>query len=113
MLLEEINVIEIENDIVEKARQNIEKNQRDYFLREQLAVIQEELGDRIILNLSLKNIKENIKDLHLDEEIEKTLLEECAKLKKMGYSNQEATVIRTYLDTCLDLPWNKFTTDKL
>lgn len=46
LLLEEINVIEIENDIVEKARQNIEKNQRDYFLREQLAVIQEELGEQ-------------------------------------------------------------------
>ena len=100
LLLEEINVIEIENDIVEKARQNIEKNQRDYFLREQLAVIQEELGEQ-----------DNPESEY--EEIEKTLLKECAKLKKMGYSNQEATVIRTYLDTCLDLPWNKFTTDKL
>lgn len=111
LLLEEINVIEIENDIVEKARQNIEKNQRDYFLREQLAVIQEELGEQD--NPESEEYKKKILDLHLDEEIEKTLLKECAKLKKMGYSNQEATVIRTYLDTCLDLPWNKFTTDKL
>ena len=138
LLLEEINVIEIENDIVEKARQNIEKNQRDYFLREQLAVIQEELGEddekneidnyaeRISKAKMPKELgeqdnpeseseeyKKKILDLHLDEEIEKTLLKECAKLQKMGYSNQEATVIRTYLDTCLDLPWNKFTTDKL
>lgn len=111
LLLEEINVIEIENDIVEKARQNIEKNQRDYFLREQLAVIQEELGEQD--NPESEEYKKKILDLHLDEEIEKTLLKECAKLQKMGYSNQEATVIRTYLDTCLDLPWNKFTTDKL
>ena len=113
MLLEEINVIEIENDIVEKARQNIEKNQRDYFLREQLAVIQEELGEQDNPESESEEYKKKILDLHLDEEIEKTLLKECAKLKKMGYSNQEATVIRTYLDTCLDLPWNKFTTDKL
>lgn len=115
LLLEEINVIEIENDIVEKARQNIEKNQRDYFLREQLAVIQEELGeqDNPESESESEEYKKKILDLHLDEEIEKTLLKECAKLKKMGYSNQEATVIRTYLDTCLDLPWNKFTTDKL
>lgn len=111
LLMEEINVIEIENDIVEKARQNIEKNQRDYFLREQLAVIQEELGEQD--NPESEEYKKRILDLHLDEEIEKTLLKECAKLKKMGYSNQEATVIRTYLDTCLDLPWNKFTVDKL
>ena len=113
LLLEEINVIEIENDIVEKARQNIEKNQRDYFLREQLAVIQEELGEQDNPESESEEYKKKILDLHLDEEIEKTLLKECAKLQKMGYSNQEATVIRTYLDTCLDLPWNKFTTDKL
>lgn len=113
LLLEEINVIEIENNIVEKARQNIEKNQRDYFLREQLAVIQEELGEQDNPESESEEYKKKILDLHLDEEIEKTLLKECAKLKKMGYSNQEATVIRTYLDTCLDLPWNKFTTDKL
>ena len=113
LLLEEINVIEIENDIVEKARLNIEKNQRDYFLREQLAVIQEELGEQDNPESESEEYKKKILDLHLDEEIEKTLLKECAKLQKMGYSNQEATVIRTYLDTCLDLPWNKFTTDKL
>lgn len=113
LLLEEINVIEIENDIVEKARQNIEKNQRDYFLREQLAVIQEELGEQDNPESESEEYKKKILDLHLDEEIEKTLLKECAKLKKMGYSNQEATVVRTYLDTCLDLPWNKITTDKL
>lgn len=113
LLLEEINVIEIENDIVEKARQNIEKNQRDYFLREQLAVIQEELGEQDNPESESEEYKKKILDLHLDEEIEKTLLKECAKLQKMGYSNQEATVIRTYLDTCLGLPWNKFTTDKL
>lgn len=113
LLLEEINVIEIENDIVEKARQNIEKNQRDYFLREQLAVIQEELGEQDNPESESEEYKKKILDLHLDEEIEKTLLKECAKLQKMGYSNQEATVIRTYLDTCLDLPWNKFTTDIL
>lgn len=113
LLLEEINLIEIENDIVEKARQNIEKNQRDYFLREQLAVIQEELGEQDNPESESEEYKKKILDLHLDEEIEKTLLKECAKLQKMGYSNQEATVIRTYLDTCLDLPWNKFTTDKL
>lgn len=113
LLLEEINVIEIENDIVEKARQNIEKNQRDYFLREQIAVIQEELGEQDNPESESEEYKKKILDLHLDEEIEKTLLKECAKLQKMGYSNQEATVIRTYLDTCLDLPWNKFTTDKL
>lgn len=115
LLLEEINVIEIENNIVEKARQNIEKNQRDYFLREQLAVIQEELGeqDNPESESESEEYKRKILNLHLDEDIENTLLKECAKLKKMGYSNQEATVIRTYLDTCLDLPWNKFTTDKL
>ena len=113
LLLEEINVIEIENNIVEKARQNIEKNQRDYFLREQLAVIQEELGEQDNPESESEEYKRKILNLHLDEDIENTLLKECAKLKKMGYSNQEATVIRTYLDTCLDLPWNKFTTDKL
>ena len=78
-----------------------------------MAVIQEELGEQDNPESESEEYKRKILNLHLDEDIENTLLKECAKLKKMGYSNQEATVIRTYLDTCLDLPWNKFTTDKL
>lgn len=113
LLVEEVNIIEIENDIVEKARQNIEKNQRDYFLREQLNVIQEELGEQDNPDTEAEEYKNKILNLHLDVDVEKTLLKECAKLKKMGYSNQEATVIRNYLDTCLELPWNTYTKDSI
>lgn len=113
LLVEEISVIEIENDIVDKARQNIEKNQRDYFLREQLSVIQEELGEQDNPENEAEIYKNKILALHLDEKVESTLLKECTKLKRMGYSSQEATVIRTYLDTCLDLPWNIYTRDNV
>ena len=89
------------------------QNQRDYYLHEQLNIISSELGEGDDTHAEAEDYRRRILELHLEEESETKLLKEVDRLAKMQGSNQEATVIRTYLDTCLDLPWNTFTEDDL
>lgn len=110
-LTDEINIIEIETDIMDKARQRIEQSQKEYFLREQLAIIQEELGENDSPSSDSDAYKVEIEALKLPKEVSEPLLKECSRLAKMSYNSQEASVIRNYLDTCLDLPWNIYTKD--
>ena len=91
----------------------MDKNQRDYYLHEQLHIISDELGEGDDTHAEADEYRRRITELHLAEDSEKKLLKEVDRLSKMQGSNQEATVIRTYLDTCLDLPWNTFTVDDL
>ena len=91
----------------------MDKNQRDYYLHEQLHIISDELGEGDDTHAEADEYRRRITGLHLAEDSEKKLLKEVDRLAKMQGSNQEATVIRTYLDTCLDLPWNTFTVDDL
>ena len=90
-----------------------DKNQRDYYLHEQLNIISSELGEGDDTHAEAEDYRRRILELHLEEDSEAKLLKEVDRLAKMQGSNQEATVIRTYLDTCLDLPWNTFTEDDL
>ncbi len=108
-LTDELNIIEIENDIMDKARARIEQSQKEYFLREQLSIIQEELGENENPANESDQYREKIEALELPEEVSVPLLKECARLSKMSYGSQEATVIRNYLDICLELPWNIYT----
>lgn len=105
-LTEEIYIMEIENSIHSKAREHIDETQREYYLREQLHVIEEELNEFDELTVEIEQYKNTISSLNLADNTEKTLLKECDKLDKLPYGSQEANVIRTYLDTCLELPWN-------
>ena len=91
----------------------MDKNQRDYYLHEQLNIISSELGEGDDTHAEAEDYRRRILELHLAEDSEQKLLKEVDRLAKMQGSNQEATVIRTYLDTCLDLPWNTFTEDDL
>lgn len=108
-LSNELNIIEIENDIMDKARARIEQSQKEYFLREQLAIIQEELGENENPVSESDSYKEKIEALNLPSEVSEPLLKECDRLSKMSYGSQEATVIRNYLDICIELPWNIYT----
>ena len=113
MLRRECQVMKIEKEIAEKVNESMDKNQRDYYLHEQLHIISDELGEGDDTHAEADEYRRRITGLHLAEDSEKKLLKEVDRLAKMQGSNQEATVIRTSLDTCLDLPWNTFTVDDL
>ena len=113
MLRRECQVMKIEKEIAEKVNESMDKNQRDYYLHEQLHIISDELGEGDDTHAEADEYRRKITELHLAEDSEKKLLKEVDRLSKMQGSNQEATVIRTYLDTCLDLPWNSYTEDDL
>ena len=109
----ERRMLEIDKEIAQKVDEAMDKNQRDYYLHEQMHMISQELGEDDDTTAEAEEYRRRIQELHLDEEREKKLLKEVDRLAKMQSSNQEGTVIRTYLDTCLELPWNTFTEDDL
>ncbi|MBQ2971894.1 MAG: endopeptidase La [Ruminococcus sp.] len=112
-LQKEIYILEIEQEILDKSKERIDQSQREYYLREQLKIIEDELGiDESPEQESLK-LRDKILELHLSEENEKALLKECSKLERTPYGSNEAAVIRTYIDTCLELPWNESTQEKI
>lgn len=105
-LVHEIEILEIEKDIHEEVRNNIDKNQRDYYLREQMRVISAQLGDEDS-HEEAYDYMDRIYGLDLSDDITEKLIKEAERLLKMPSSTQESFVIRNYLDTVLDLPWNK------
>ena len=115
MLAREIEVLAIERQIDNKLRMRLESNHRDHVLREQLKVIQSELGEGAGGDepSELHAYRNGILALGLDEEIEKKILKEVDKLEKQSYGSAEASVIRNYLDVCLELPWNKKTVERI
>ncbi len=113
LLEEENEILSLEQNIQEKVREQVDKNQREYYLREQMKIISEELGEAESPYEELDLYRQRILTLHLPAESEGKLLKELDKLSKMPGSSQEGAVIRTYLDTVLDLPWNICTKDKI
>lgn len=112
VLINENYVLMIEEEITQKARERIDENQRDYFLREQKKVIEQELGEDESPADEANEYAEKILELNLDEKSTDALLKECHKLAKLPFGAQEAAVIRTYLDVVTDLPWNISSKDK-
>ena len=113
ILEEETRLNEIENTIRRKVQENIDENQREYYLREQIKAISEELGEGEELESELENYKAKIKQIGFEKQTEEKLLKEAGKLSKMSSSSQDAYVVRNYLDTVLSLPWNEFSEDNL
>lgn len=113
LLAKEGDLMRLENDINRKVQENIDKSQREYYLHEQMKVISDELNDGASPMEECEELREKIKALGLNEESEKKLLKECARLEKMSPTSPEATVSRVYIETCIDLPWNKETQDNL
>lgn len=101
----EIEIMKIEGDIAEQVQNAMNKSQRDYYLREQLKVIHQELGEDDD-EAEFFEYEQKILELHLDKEIEEKLLKELSRLEKQPVGSSEASVIRNYLDVCLELPWN-------
>ncbi len=113
VLEQETDLLEIEEDINERVQDQIDKNQREYYLREQMKAISLELNDGEDVEAETSALKTKILEAKLDEKSEEKLLKDCSRLSKMQSSAPEATVIRNYLEACLSIPWHKESKDKL
>lgn len=112
MLRKEVALLEMESDIQEKTRVYIDQEQRDYYLREQMKVIRDELGEGEDES-EFSEYEKKILMLHLPEESEKKVLKDLERLKKQPFGSAEASVLRNYLDTLLELPWNQYTKERI
>lgn len=112
-LKKENTTLEIEAEIHEKVQEEIDKNQREYYLREELKVISDSLGEGENPLEETDRYREAIKSLNCSDDIKDKLFRECDKLLKMPSGSHEATVSRNYLDKCLEIPFGKFTKDAI
>lgn len=112
LLRQEVEMLRIESEIQEKTRASIDQNQKEYYLREQLKVIREELGEGNE-DAELENYVKRICELKLLPEHEKKLLKDVERLKKQPFGSSEGAVLRNYLDTVLELPWNTKTKERV
>ncbi len=113
MLSHEISVLQIENELNEKTKENIDNNQREYYLRERIRAIQDELGESDSTDDEIIDYLVRINALRTTDENKEKLRKEINKLEKMLSNSAEANVIRNYIDTCLELPWGIYTKDRL
>ena len=107
---DEIDVLRLENDIHRKTREKINRSQREYYLREEMRAIQDELGDGGMSEID--EYRQKIESLKLPDEVRKKLLKETDRLAKSPFGSAEATVIANYLDVCLEIPWTETTKDR-
>ena len=112
LLKQEVEVLKLESQIQEKTRSNMEQNQKDYYLREQIRAIREELGEEDE-DAEIQSYTDRICGLCLDEAVEKKLLKDVDRLKKQPFGSAEGAVLRNYLDTVLELPWNRRTKERV
>ncbi len=113
LLIREVEVFELANGIENKVQNAIDKNQREYYLREQLKAIASELGEEDDPMGEAEELRKTVRERCLPDEVEQKLLKECDKLAKMPFGSHEATVVRLYLDTCLSLPWGQYSKERL
>ena len=111
-LSREVAILELEQEVQSKVREQLADNQRDYVLREQLKVIRQELGENEDGESEQDEYRARIEKAHMPEEAAKKAEKELARLSKQPFGSAEATVIRNYLDVLLDLPWNKRTRER-
>ncbi len=109
ILNHELSILSAEYDIHRRVKARLNRHQRDYYLREQIKVIQDELGE----GSDADEFFDRIMEAHLPEELEKKLMKDNEKLMKLPFGSAEASVISNYLDTCLGLPWTKATRDRV
>lgn len=112
-LVNEVNVLRIENDIEEKVESQMEKNQREYYLREKIKTISEELGEHEDTFTEIRRYREKIAKLDCSDEVREKLSSECDKLSKLQSGGADASIARSYLDTALSIPFGSFTEDNL
>ena len=111
LLHREVEILELEQNIQRRVQESMTQNQKDAFLREQVRVIQEELGDDS--DSEIATYRKKIAEAKLPEEVEEKLLKEVTHLEKQPFGSAEASVLRNYLDVCLELPWTKTSKERI
>ncbi|RUM62323.1 MAG: endopeptidase La [Persephonella sp.] len=112
-LLREVRLLELQQKIRDTAREYMEKDQKEYFLRQQIKAIQEELGEKDERQEEIESYKKKIEEAGMPEEVREEAEKQLKRLEKMHPDSAEAGVIRTYLDWLVELPWSKRTKDRL
>ncbi len=110
-LLNEIEILEVQKNIDAEVRKRVQKSQKDFFLKEQMKVIEEELGHADAEQAELRELKERILRAHMPKEVEKIALQEQERLTKMAPMSPQAAVSHNYIDWLIALPWNYKTKD--
>ncbi|MBR0126946.1 MAG: endopeptidase La [Firmicutes bacterium] len=113
ILIKEIEILNIEQDISSKVKDQINQNQREYYLREQMRAIQEELGGDESIEDEVAGYREQLAALELDDKTRDKVEKEISRFSRMQPSSAEATVSRTYIETVLGLPWNTLSEDNI
>ncbi len=110
ILLYETNILQIKNELQEKVKERVDKNQKEYILREEMKVIREELGEDNTTS-DIKQFEEALEKMEADEAVKERIRKEIARFKNVANSPSEGSVVRGYIETLLDLPWNKKSED--
>jgi len=112
LLLEEIDILQLEHDIQDKVRQEVERGHKEYYLREQLKIIQDELGHNETPS-EIEELRARIEEAEMPGATRGKAMHELDRLSKMPVMSAEATVVRTYIDWLVSLPWSMLSPDKL
>lgn len=110
---QEIKVVKVQKKLAAKLKKSVDDSQKEFYLREQLKFIQEELGEDDEEKNVIKNFEEKIETMKLPKEIKEKALKEVGRLKLMNISSAEGSTVQAYLDWLLDIPWGKYTKEKL
>ena len=104
LLNRELNILTIEKELNDETQEQMNRNQREYFLREEMKIIQAELGEDLTAD-DFDEYRRKIEELAASDEVKEKLLKELGRMQKQPFGSAEAAVLRGYLDTCLELPW--------
>ncbi|MFQ6057598.1 MAG: endopeptidase La [Anaerolineae bacterium] len=113
LLAQELDVLELQSKIHSQVQEEVDKSQREYYLREQMKVIQSELGEGDLLTREINELREKIAAAQMPEEVQKKAEKELERLAEMPPAAPEVGIIRTYLDWLIELPWTQATEDNM
>ncbi|GAU78245.1 endopeptidase La [Fusibacter sp. 3D3] len=113
LLLTEIEILQVEKDINDKVKSQINKSQKEYYLREQIKAIRDELGEEDAQEDEIEEMRKKLKKLKLGKKIDKKVMNEIDRYSRLSSSSAESGVIRSYVNWILDLPWRKETKDEI
>ena len=113
LLAQELDVLELEDEIHSRVQSEVDRSQREFYLREQMKAIQTELGEGDIWTRDVVELRQKVEQTELPDEPKKVALKEIERLNQMPPMAPEVGIIRTYLDWILELPWTKFSDDNL
>jgi len=108
----EMEILELEREISGKVKEKLDKNQKEYYLREQIKVIQSELGEKDGINAEINDYKSRIKEANMPDEVAAKLHKDLDRLAKLPSMSSDSSLIKTYIDTVLELPWNVFSKER-